>query len=254
MSPEVQHLIDTLKNAQDPFTWMFLAVVVGAVVRILKTKAVNNILDAIPFTKRIPKDALPWVAVGLATAITFLDAKLNTGLTWRQSAWAAVCGAVFSGGGAVGGHETVAKLVGRIIYSKPDDGSGPPSPLPKIPNSTIPPGDYPRATMRIAFAATFVMLSACSLFGDPKTAAKTVLSIADIVCIETGNGSAITNAKEAATACRIIDAAPELIDLIDKLIGQREAGKRAGYVWHPQGVTETVTDAGARDAGRDATR
>jgi hypothetical protein len=46
-------------------------------------------------------------------------------------------------------------------------------------------------------------------------------------------------------ACRLIDVAPEVVDVIEKLIGQREAGKRAGFMWHPEGVVETV----AKDAG-----
>lgn len=256
MNPELQAILDQLKNVENPFTFVYLALVVGALVRFLKSKKVSDLLDRLPpkWLNAIPKDKLPWLAVGIGAVLAFLDAKLNAKLPWQQSLLVALAGAVLSGGGAIGGHETIAKLLGSIFPSITSGGGGSSSggtdTKDEKPKTIILPRSQTGLAkwMAIPFALT---LAACALFGDPKTATKTVLSVADIVCLETGNGSAITDAKEAARICNMVnkaqDVAPELIDIIDKLIGQREAGKRAGYVWHPAGITETI----AKDAGRD---
>lgn len=98
-----------LKNATDPTTLATIALLVGAIVRILKTKKVGDLLDAIPLTKKIPKDWLPWIAVLLGVGIAIVDARINGGaLTWKDALVTAVAGAL-AGSGAVAGHETLAK-------------------------------------------------------------------------------------------------------------------------------------------------
>ena len=195
-------------------TWVAIAaLIVGALVRSLKQDALGAILtklfrpDGPPVV--IPTRLLPWLALAFGVTAALLDAK-TAGATWND----AVQSGVLAAAGAVFGHELLSgvpgakKLLGAMLLVG-------------------------------AFSAT----TACAFLRDAADVTKKVLTVADIVCLETGDGSQITEAKEAAAACRIINAAPEVIQIIERLIGQREAGRKAGFNW------EAHVDA---DAGADA--
>jgi hypothetical protein len=241
---EIQSVCDALKDVRNPSTMLVLALSVGALVRVLKSKKVGDILDAIPlsFVKRIPKAWLPWLSVGIGGALTMLDAKLNAGLAWGPAMQVALMGAVLSGGAAVGGHETIAKLFSKTASA--DDGRAAP---PKDNEPTRPGGLSLRAALLGAAVTWCVLgLSGCDLLRSSaaKTAKDVVLTAADIACVE---DSPLMTAEETAAACGIL-MNPFVRELLDNLIGQREAARRAGFVWKRKDVVETVT---TKDAGRD---
>lgn len=162
------NLLELLKHPTSPAALAMIAVFVGGLVRILKSKPVSSLLDAIPVSwiNRIPKGWLPWLAVLLGMVITLLDARLNAGMSWTDALYAGLAG-VLAGSTAVAGHETVAKVIGFFIY-KPNGPLDPPS----SPTDKAPPADkdasVPPTSNRLAFlrrplmlAATFVL--ACSL-------------------------------------------------------------------------------------------
>src|SRR5690348_10218139 len=129
-------------------TMAIIAVFVGGVVRVLKTKKMSDLLDALPFTKSIPKDLLPWLAVLLGVIITTLDGKLNGHIaTWQQALEVALAG-IFAGGTAVAGHETVAKALG-----KKKDGAPPVDPSELKTDPPPPPSSLSRRALCLVIAA-----------------------------------------------------------------------------------------------------
>lgn len=249
MNPDTQIIFDSVKDVHSPFTLIFLAALVGAIVRVLKTKKVGDLLDVLPLVKRLPPESLPWVAVFLGGVLAGLDAKLNAHLPISQAISMGLIGAVLSGGTAIGGHETVAKLLGSLTGGNSNTTAPPPPP------KVDPPADPPAASLRsmvgwwgVFTLALVIVLSGCSLFtqGNAKTVKDAVLSTSDIACIEE---SPLLDVDEVATACHVLKS-PLVREILRRLIGQREAAKRAGYTWQPMGVTETVTakDAGVKDA------
>lgn len=117
-----------LKNPTSPATLAAIALVVGAIVRVLKGKRISDLLDALPVSwiNRIPRKVLPWLAVVLGMVIALLNAKLNEGASWKDAIYAGLAG-VLAGSTAVAGHETVAKLIGFFLY-KPNGPLDPPGP------------------------------------------------------------------------------------------------------------------------------
>lgn len=98
-------------------TWLAVAaLIVGAVVRFLKSDMVNERLESMGFPA-IPKAVLPWVALVLGMASGALDAVLN-GTDWPQ----AVAMGVVSGIGAIAGHQLVVESLrgGREILAPSD--------------------------------------------------------------------------------------------------------------------------------------
>jgi hypothetical protein len=77
--------------------------------------------------------------------------------------------------------------------------------------------------------AFVALLVGCPGWGA-KTIASDVVTAAQFVCVE---ASALSDAKEVALACQIVDEVakltPEIVAFIEKLIGQRETLKAAGY-------------------------
>ena len=112
-------ILDVLRDVRSPFTYVALAVFVGGVVRALKTQTAARVLENLgkifPFVRAMPPKAARWVAVALAFVVVLLDARLNAGLPWQSALVYAVVGAVLSGGGAIGGHETVAKTIASLL-------------------------------------------------------------------------------------------------------------------------------------------
>lgn len=164
-----------LGNVQNPFTLAFIALMVGGLVRMLRTKTAAQLLEAIPVSWIKPlntqerKWILPWIAMALSVLIVFADAKINGGATWQQAGTLALLG-LLSGGLAVGGHETIAKLVGSYVY--PPKGSLPPPTAPSHDgpgNPPPPPMVAPRAlygflhvfAFSVLISAATVALSGC---------------------------------------------------------------------------------------------
>jgi hypothetical protein len=122
-------------TALGPGGWLgLLAVLVGFVVRLLKTDALNTLLGKFSIPP-IPKKVLPWIALVLGAVSGMLEAKIG-GADWKTSAISGVWG-VFSGAGAVAGNETMSTLVrsfspalADLIFGKnsgPDPGPAAPS-------------------------------------------------------------------------------------------------------------------------------
>ena len=89
--------------------WLgLLAVLVGFVVRLLKTDALNTFLGKFSIPP-IPKKVLPWIALVLGAVSGMLESKMG-GADWKTAAISGVWG-VFSGAGAVAGNETMSTLV-----------------------------------------------------------------------------------------------------------------------------------------------
>lgn len=120
-----------LKNPTSAQALIFFAFVTGAIVRVLKTKTVSELLDAAPpdWIKRVPKWLLPYLALVIGFAVTTLNAKLNAHKAWPDSLLDGLMGLVVSGGTAIGGHETIGKLVGLFLY-KPKGPINQPAQLP----------------------------------------------------------------------------------------------------------------------------
>lgn len=278
-------LIEALKDVKSPFSILFIATLTGAIVRVLKTKSLNEWLDGEgtpKWMKAIPKRALPYLAIVFAGGLTFLDAWLNAKADPMQALSLALFGAVLSGGTAVGGHETIAKFLAALSSVKPppaatgddapktprspDGNAGPYRTAIKIDPPVItvdvPAGASMEETRKkvlesmhaagwtgIVFksiaVAAVAVLMAACGFLTPKTVTDLVLKAADIACLETGKGAAFDVPEEAAKACEIATD-PIIQDIIKNLVGQRVAAKRAGFVWTAGGGhIETARDGGA---------
>jgi hypothetical protein len=72
--------------------------------------------------------------------------------------------------------------------------------------------------------------------------AKDVLTITELACVAT---TELTDVKAVADFCAIdIKASPALVDVIQQLIDQRQAAKRAGFRWNADGGAPAPRDAG----------
>lgn len=102
---------------------VLLAVVIGGVVRLLRTQRADALAYRF-FGDRVPRWALPWVALALGVVVSTADSlfgcaadgasfALGCGTTWQAALVAALKG-VFAGAFAVAGHETVAKTTERM--------------------------------------------------------------------------------------------------------------------------------------------
>lgn len=100
-----------------------LAVIIGGVVRMLRTQGADALAERIA-GKRVPRWALPWLALVLGVIVSTVDAMFGCatasapfvwgcGTTWKAAFVAAIKGA-FAGAFAVAGHETVAKTAERL--------------------------------------------------------------------------------------------------------------------------------------------
>jgi hypothetical protein len=85
-----------------------LALLVGAIIRLLKADSLNLFLATLSLPP-IPKRALPWLAVVLGFALAALEALLR-GAKAPEAIAQGLYG-IFSGATAVGGDQTVGKLV-----------------------------------------------------------------------------------------------------------------------------------------------
>jgi hypothetical protein len=255
MMLEMQHVISSMDGV-NPFTFAFVALLAGAFGRFIKTKSFGDFLNWLPPTwlKAIPKEHIKWYAIGFAIVTSFVYAKFSLHLGLEESVIMSVLGAVLGGGSAIGGHETLKKIV---------------TPKPTTGGTDGDPGDPekgPPGTLKIAFVASvlIVMVSTrigwtsqsalaptpaphligCSLL-TPKNITEAFLSVADIACLEEGEGSHFSDSEEAAAACKIAKN-PLLRDVIRNLVSQRNAAKRVGFVWSPDGghIEVTTKDAG----------
>jgi len=97
--------------------WLtLLSTIVGALVRLIKTDAVDSFLTNLGFPS-IPKKALPWIAMFLGLAGGFLDGLIN-GESWQQALVAGLWGLV-SGGGAIAGNELLSPATRKVLGDGP---------------------------------------------------------------------------------------------------------------------------------------
>lgn len=244
-SSEVESVLAALRDVKNPTTLVAVAVVTGAIVRILKTKKFGDLLDRVPvsWVKRIPSWLLPWTAVAFAFLITFLDGWLNGKMPLPDALVAGIVGSVLGGGAAIGGHETVVRQISNMVGK--GDGPDDERKTPTVEDAKPPP--TPPASNRTVFVAGGLMICAffvasCGIL-TPKNVTDLVLKAADIACLEEGKGANIVDPDAAAVACGIAQD-PVLRDIIRRLVAQREAAKRNGFVWGGDAGVES------KDGGR----
>jgi hypothetical protein len=192
---------DYLKNFTSPASIITISVVIGAVVRVLKTEALGNLLDKVPVTwiSRIPKSWLPWISVALGVGILTLDAKLNGDLaTWKDAAVVGVSG-ILAGGTAIGGNETIAKVL-QVVLDLMSGPKAPPSAAPPTPRVVVvqtppeKPGTYVRSLRKVA-AGMALVLSTASL-----TACTTLSTLLPHVIAAVVDGQQVVEAIAAFVA------------------------------------------------------
>lgn len=91
-----------LDGLNTPETMATVAVLVGGAVRLLKIEALRE---------RIPKKALPWIAVVLGVGVSVVAAWQGGHLGSAREVLSAVLEGALSGGGAVAGNETVVNAM-----------------------------------------------------------------------------------------------------------------------------------------------
>lgn len=141
---------------------VLIALIVGALVRLVRTDKFAAFLEAAPVFKPVPKKALPWIALILGVLILVVDGAVNGHLGKAAILKTAVDG-LFAGALAIAGHETLAK-----VFKK--DEPEPPAPTdtkPPAPPSEDPPKPEGNVLQRIAIAA----LAATLLVGTTSCAA-----------------------------------------------------------------------------------
>lgn len=77
--------------------------------------------------------------------------------------------------------------------------------------------------------------------GDARTVSDVVLTGANIACLE-NEAAPFTTAEEAEVACRILTN-PAVRDIVQRLLSQKRAARRAGFRWS-QPSTADAADAG----------
>lgn len=82
---------------------------------------------------------------------------------------------------------------------------------------------------RFAIVALALLLPACPGW-NARTVALDVVTAAQFACLQ---ATALSDVKEVALACEIVTEAgkltPEIVAFVERLVGQREALKLAGY-------------------------
>ena len=96
---------------------MLLGVVLGGVVRLVRTKKFNVVLQKLG-VKPVPSWSLPWLSVGLGAAAQVTDAVLS-GVAASALLPSALEG-VLAGAFAIAGHETLVRTPGRRTAAKTD--------------------------------------------------------------------------------------------------------------------------------------
>lgn len=241
MSDQMQILQQIFEAATGGHWWIVAALVVGLLVRILKSP--NVLGDKIPPRVRAP------LAVGLGIVAGVL-ADIVGGVPF----WPAITGGVLAGLTAILGHVFVIEGIagGREIGPGMFDSGGgkgkPPTPPPLaifalgtfLCALVLGVGRPGPVTLEAIQPASVVVGCASWTRQDTKTVVDGALTATDLACI---NGSPLTEADAVAAACGILKT-PALRELLRALIGQREAARRAGYVW-------PALDAGAPPAAGD---
>jgi hypothetical protein len=126
---------------------MLLGLLVGAVVRLIKTNAFDAFLAKFSLPP-IPKKLLPWLALALGFVGASVEAKI-AGASWHVAALSGLWG-VFSGAFAVAGQETIPTVTRSITGSGTNVVFGPnagPDTGPAAPNPSVrpPKGDGPQS-------------------------------------------------------------------------------------------------------------
>lgn len=211
------NLNELIAAAQAGKWWIFSALIIGAIVRVLKAKPeIANFLSP-----RIRP--LAPIVLGIVSAAIHQIAY--DGTPWFH----ALLAGVLSGAGAVLGHVYgIEVLRGGKEIGESD------KPKPPVGPSIMAIG---------AVALVFgVVTSGCSIF--TKKNANSALDAVQIACVF---GTEVIEEEAVADACGI---ARELIPVIRNLIGQREAAKRAGVRWGQTLDGGVPFEAGAPDGGQ----
>lgn len=217
--------LTTLLDAAGSGKWiLFAALIVGLLVRLLKSNPT--------LAEKVPARARPFLAVGLGIVSGVLT-KVVSGTTWRV----AIIGGVAAGAFAILGHQFViegirnGKEIGESVLKTADTPPTPPIAIFAM-----------IASVSIAIASWSI---ACSNPPSAKTVKDDALTAADLFCVAT---STFLDVAAVSEACHIVDS-PAVRDVLRNLIGQREAAKRAGFVW------PAMADGGApRDASTEGGR
>jgi hypothetical protein len=152
------------KEALGPAGWIgFVAVVVGALVRVMKAGKMNDLLARFNL-RPIPKPALPWLSLVLGYLTTALEAKIGSGASWGSAAASGLWGLV-SGALAVAGNETMSPVVAAaspaaaaaVFGKKPID-----EPAPAANAAPLPP---PLPLLFMSQGVAFVVASVAVLGG-----------------------------------------------------------------------------------------
>lgn len=113
---------------------VLLGVVLGGVVRLLRTEKFNDVLKKFGL-KPVPSWSLPWLSVGLGAAAQVTEAVVG-GSALSAALPAAVDG-VLAGALAVAGHETIARTPARRAAAKPLATDGSETLLPPAPPTSM---------------------------------------------------------------------------------------------------------------------
>jgi hypothetical protein len=88
---------------QDQVTIGSIALLVGLIIRLIKTDKINSVLEK--FKISIPKEVLPFLAIALGIVLSVLQSK-TTGVSWGV-AFSKVLNGLISGAIAIAGNETL---------------------------------------------------------------------------------------------------------------------------------------------------
>lgn len=227
---------------------LVFALVVGALVALMKQGWLGTYV-----ANKLPPAARPWLAVGLGVA-SLMVADLQAGKSWQQAVFDGISAAMV----AIFGHDFIVEglrkgkeIIPTAPYAKPPSGDAPGNGPYRTKSDPVPPPAPPatpfleglrlaRRTVLSAFAFRLAVLcffisiaapfvQACK---GPVTANEVeqgVLSAAQIACIEV---SQYSNVQDLVKACQIEqDLSPLIVDVINQLVGQREAAKKMGFHW-----------------------
>lgn len=113
---------------------VLLGVVLGGVVRLLRTEKFNDVLKKFGL-KPVPSWSLPWLSVGLGAAAQVTEAVVGGGAL--SAALPAAVDGVLAGALAIAGHETIARTPARRAAAKPLATDGSETLLPPAPPTSM---------------------------------------------------------------------------------------------------------------------
>ena len=221
------------------------ALILGGLYHSLSDDGAASILDHFGIAFRMPPRLLPVSILLVSVAAGIVDAKLG-GADWQHALVTALSAAFAGIFGAGANHAMVNKTSPQHVGVPAEPPAPPPIVAAPAYSPVVPSGAV--AMRLVAGAAICVTLAlavgGCTWFKAHEAEINSAVLDADqIACIFAGSS---LDANEQALACKIPQALiPELLPVIEGLIGQREAARKQGIAFrlgHP-------SDAGA-EAGK----